>query len=118
MTVQIDPDNIPQSEVARVIYLIARAVSVALRARGATDVRLWQAEPTPLAFWCGLTRGNLLVMLRILIATLRASDARTGPRNSRKVVRFMAARKCLAAASLSAYLIPDGPTHGVPPLKI
>ena len=114
---QIDPDNIPQSEVARVLYLIARAVSVALRARGATDKRLWKASPTALAFWCGLTRGNLLVMMRILTAVLRASDARTGPRRYDKV-RFMAVRKCLAGAIACSHRIPAGPEYGVPPLKI
>lgn len=113
----IDPDNIPDSEVARVIYLIARAVSVALIARGATDKRLWKAEPTPLAFWCGLSQGNLLIMLRILTATLQASDARTGSRRRDKV-RFYSARKCLAGAASCAHIVPPGPVQGVPPFKI
>ncbi len=114
----IDPDNIPDSEVARVVYLIARAVSAALIARGATDTRLWKrARPTPLACWCGLSQGNLLVMLRILTATLRGSDARTGPRRRDKV-RFMAARKCLAGATSCAHIVPPGPQQGIPPLKI
>ena len=113
----IDPDNIPDSEVARVVYLIARAVSVALRDRGATDKRLWKAKVTPLAFWCGLSRGNLLIMLRILTATLRASDARTGPKRYGKV-RFQSVRKCLAAATDSSEMVPRGPVQGVPPLEI
>lgn len=113
----IDPDNIPDSEVARVVYLIARAVSVALRARGATDKRLWKSEATPLAAWCGLTRGNLLIMLRILIAVLKASDARMGSRK-RNRIRFMAARKCLAGATACAELVPRGPVRGVPPIEI
>jgi hypothetical protein len=113
----IDPANIPDSEVPRVVYLIARSASAALRARGATDARLWKSEPTALAFWCGLTRGNLLVMLRILTAILKVSDARTGSRKRDKI-RFYAARKCLAGAAACAELIPPGPVHGIPPLKI
>ncbi len=113
----INPDKIPDSEVARIIYLIARAVSVALRTRGATDIRLWKAQPMPLALWCGLTRGNLLIMLRILTATLQASDSRTGSCKRNKV-RFHAARKCLAGATACAHMIPVGPVTGVPPLKI
>lgn len=105
-------------ELPRVIYLCACAVSVALAARGALDDRLYRTKPTPLALWAGMTRGNLLVVVRLLVESISESDVRRSPRNERGKLRFRAARKCASAAMDHARLVPVGPVRGEPPLEI
>jgi hypothetical protein len=110
--------DLPTVELARVIYLTACAISVALAARGALDDRLYRTKPTPLALWAGLSRGNLLVLLRLLVESIAESDVRRGSRNERGKLRFKVARKCVQAAMELARLVPVGPVYGEPPLEI
>jgi hypothetical protein len=100
------------------IYLSACAVSCALAVRGALDDRLYRTPPTPLAFWAGLTRGNLLALIRLLVESVAESDRRRGPRNERGHVRFKVARRCAQAAMDHAKRVPVGPVYGNPPIKI
>lgn len=114
----IRASDVPTVELARVVYLTAGAVSSALRARGATSVHLYRTMATPLGMWAGLTRGNLLVLIRLLMDSIRESDVRRGSHNARGKVRFKAARSCLRVAIDLAPLVPAGSVRGVPPLKI
>lgn len=114
----IHVENVPTRELARLIYLTACAVSVALTTRGAVDDRLYRTKPTPLALWAGLTRGNLLALIRLLVEGVRESDIRRGSRNERGKLRFKVARLCSNAAMDHAKLVPVGPVCGKPPLKI
>jgi hypothetical protein len=93
-------------------------VSVALAARGALDDRLYRTKPTPLAFWAGLTRGNLLALIRLLVESIAESDVRRGRHNERGKLRFKVARRCAQAAMDHAKLVPVGPIQGNPPLEI
>ena len=114
----IRASDLPTVELARVIYLSAGAVSVALSARGVRDGRLYRAKPSPLALWAGLTRGNLLVLIRLLVESIHESDERRGSRNERGHLRFKVARVCSNAAMEHAQLVPVGPVFGEPPLRI
>lgn len=114
----IRAEDAPTIELARLIYLSASAVSVALAARGARDDRLYRTPPTPLAFWAGLTRGNLLALIRLLVESIAESDKRRGSRNERGGVRFKVARRCVQGAMDHAKLVPVGPVHGEPPIRI
>ena len=114
----IHAKDVPTVELARMIYLSACAVSVALSVRGARDIYLYKAKPTPLAFWAGLTRGNLLALIRLLVESIAESDERRGKRNERGKLRFKWARLCSKAAMNHARLVPVGPVYGNPPIKI
>lgn len=115
----IDARTIPEEQVARVVYLCARAISCALREAGADDVRLYRDRtPTALSMWAGVNRGNLLALMRLLVSTIHRSDQRSGSKNSRGDVRFEAARYCVSAALLWAKILPAGHVTGGFPLEI
>ena len=114
----IYPAEIPTPELSRVIYLAACAISTALRVRGVEHEHLYQAKATSLSLWVGLTRGNLLAMMRILIDSIRESDIRRGSRNERGKVRFLHARRCAKTMLDYSIVVPMGPVYGTPPIKI
>lgn len=113
-----EPSQVATEDMARLVYLLARAMSTALHFRGAEDPRLYDSTPTPLALWAGLTRGNLVALLTVQMALLKESDRRRGTQTTRGDVRFTSARRCLAAATACAGYVPWGPVRGTPPLAL
>lgn len=108
--------DVPGSERARVVYLSASAIGTALRARGATDGRLYSSHVTLLALWAGLSRGNLLALMRLLLELIDANDVAGDRLTDRGTLRFRAARGCLKASMDAATLLPKGPVCGIPPV--
>lgn len=110
---------IPTDQLARVVWLTASAVSTALRSRGCTDDRLYAAAVTPLSAWAGLSRGNLLHLMGILVGCIRESDTRRGPKNALGVLRFGVGRRALTGSLDWSHLVPAGKQRGgAPPIKI
>ena len=114
----IEPAHIPTAHIARLVYLICHAVSTALQVRGITDRRLYRGAATPLALWAGLTRGNTLALLRIVLDLIGESDRRRGCNTPQGHLRFRAARLCIESATGCVSIIPAGPVQGIAPLKL
>ncbi len=111
--------DVRTEDLARVIYMCAGAMSTALRAHNVDDRRLYASRPTPLSYWCQLTRGNFLALARLLLDVITESDERQGNTNPRGLLRYRAARPALVAIALFAHYIPNtGAVTGPPPLKI
>lgn len=109
--------NIETSELPRVIYLTACAISTALREHGSVDVNLYAAEPNHLALWASLTRGNMLALAVLMSDCISESDVRRGCYNKRGTLRFRSARKALRASITIAQIMPRGPVMGICPLE-
>ena len=115
----IQARDVKTSEMARIIYLSASAMSTVLRAHGVNEPGLYTSNPTPLSLWSGLSRGNLLQIARLMTDCICESDRRIGVFNVRRdQVRYKAARRCLVAVIKRAAALPMGPVQGHAPIKI
>ena len=114
----IQPGSLSNADLARAIYLIAGAISTALRGYDVKDGRLYPEHHTELSKYAFRNRSNLLATMKLLVAVIRESDDRRGVTNDRGHWRFLKARAVLGAGMMWIHLIPLGTKTGDPPLEI